>query len=95
MSLSGSAEKGVLKIHWFNVVGSCCNFFLMVVLLKALASSEIPTGSDSVFLNLAWNIIKNTEMFSYICIYLHQIYRFRDVKKFMMLVYIIDEKVKE
>lgn len=90
----GPTRLGSLRVSCRGVFFSCC--FLIILLwnfLNAILNNTFSV-SDSSVISTVWDIVKNAEFFSYFWLFGYQMWKTRNIKKFLKTLQEFDENVR-
>lgn len=95
MSFEGPPKEGVLKVKWHDLALSFLSFSALIALVVKIlnfSQDEFTTSSSNILMN-AWKAMKNTELQSFIVMFFYQIYRRKNIFKFLQIIHKIDQEV--
>lgn len=94
MSFHGPARKGSLKIHHKDVIFSCFLFFVsFFVILKGFSTMKW-FKENSELTNTAWTVMISLDLMSFFILFIYQIFKLKEIVKFLNLIQKIDSEVK-
>lgn len=94
MSFEGPARKGLLKVKWQNVFISFCLVLVTVSLFTMRFSFDLTFAKNSEILAKAWDIMTDVEILSYFLLFCYQIFKRKNILKFMKTIQSIDDEVE-
>lgn len=93
MTFIGPDRKGVFKVMWHDVLSSCISIGSLLCLVGANISLGIFFTGDSNILAVAWFIMKNFDISTYACLFCYQVYKRKNILKFLNMIFSFDEDV--
>ena len=93
-SFEEPSRKGIFKVRVSGVLLTLCSFSILVYLTWSNLSFMVLVTNESKLLVYAWNIAKNLETFSLFCMFGYQLFKRKNVIRFLKIINEVDKDVK-
>ena len=94
MSFEGRARKGVLKVHWHDLLMLFISSSIHIALFMTMTTSYKTPERTSIILSHGWKILSNCGVFFGPIHFCYQIYNRKNILKILISIQNVDKEVK-
>ena len=94
MSFEGRARKGVLKVHWHDLLMLFISLSIHIGFIITMTTSYKTVERTSKILTYGWNIFQDCGMFMYPIHHCYQVYNRKNILKILISIQNVDKEVK-